>query len=280
MNEPAAVPATHAFVVPVFGRPQWLDRCLISLRSQTRPSPVIVTTSTPSEYIDSVAARYGVPVTVNRTSEGIAADWNFAFRQAPTEWVTLAHQDDRYSPTYTQACMAAAESARQPLMVFTAAHESLAPGGPLVTNARFKRAIAGSVFLGRRSITSRLSKRLLLSLGNPIPCPSVMLHKALLQDFVFPDGWASNLDWKAWLDLASKPGAFVYVHEALVQRTLHADAATTRHLHTRAAEDTRMFLELWPRPIARLISVLYAGSRKPYVAIRRNRPGRENGPRT
>jgi hypothetical protein len=107
-----------------------------------------------------------------------------------------------------------------------------------------------------------------------------MLHKALLPDFVFPDGWVSNLDWKAWLDLASKPGAFVYVPEALVQRTLHADAATTRHIQARAAEDTRMFLELWPRPIARLISVLYAGSRKPYLAIGSDRSGPEGGPHT
>ena len=48
--------------------------------------------------------------------------------------------------------------------------------------------------------------------------------------FSFPEGWRSNLDWIAWLQLAGEPGAFAYVPRALVHRTLHADAATTREL--------------------------------------------------
>ncbi len=86
------------FVVPVYGKPVWLDRCLESLRTQTTPSPILITTSTPSAYLDEVARRGRVAIEVNPVCGGIGADWNFALSRAATPWVTLAHQDDWYSP--------------------------------------------------------------------------------------------------------------------------------------------------------------------------------------
>lgn len=238
-----------------------------SLQAQTVRSSILVATSTPNRHIEAIARRHGVPVAVNPVSAGIASDWNFAYEQAHSDWVTLAHQDDTYSPEYTERCLAAAARAADPILLFTAAHESFEPDGPLALNARFKRVIAGSAFLGRTAIAGRFRKRLLLSLGNPVPCSSVMLHKGRIPDFRFQEGWKSNLDWRAWIELSEHPGALVYLREPLVQRMLHAGSATTRHLAARAREDARIFEALWPRPIARALSALFAASRWPYIAM-------------
>ena len=88
---------SHTFVIPTFGEPPWLERCLASLLDQTSRSTILVTTSTPNRYVRDIARRHGVPVIVNQVSEGIASDWNFAYLQAASDWVTLAHQDDTYA---------------------------------------------------------------------------------------------------------------------------------------------------------------------------------------
>ena len=95
----------HAFVVPAFGRPRWLERCLDSLQKQSRPSEILVTTSTPNALVASVCSQRAIRLIVNPVAEGIAADWNFALQQGGLDWVTLAHQDDWYSIGYTESIL-------------------------------------------------------------------------------------------------------------------------------------------------------------------------------
>jgi glycosyltransferase involved in cell wall biosynthesis len=266
--------------VPAFGEPQWFDRCLESLQAQTSASDILVTTSTPNAYLASIAERRRIPIVVNPVSAGIASDWNFALEQIDSEWVSLAHQDDWYAADYVASCVSALDGVPDAILAFTDATEVLAgPAGAAglaemtseLTNTRVKRAICALAFLTSRSIHSTLRRRLLLSFGNPIPCPSVMINRRRLPRFRFPDGWRSNLDWRAWCTLAEEPGAFVYVSRRLVHRTLHADAATTRALADRAREDALMFRVLWPAPVAAVLNRLYAPSRSPYRVLRNER---------
>jgi glycosyltransferase involved in cell wall biosynthesis len=256
--------APHTFVVPAFGHPAWLDECLDSLRQQTRPSSIVVTTSTPNEQVTGVAAAHGVPVVVNAVCGGIAMDWNFALAQATTPWVTLAHQDDWYAPAYTERCLAAGSAARGPLLVFCGADERAEATGREVDNVLIKRALCESIFLGGAAISARWRKRLLLSFADPIPCPTVMLYREAARDFAFADGWKTALDWVAWLDLAGRDGAFVYVREPLVRRRVHAACATQIDLEARADEDMRILHRLWPAPLAAIIGRAYARSRRQY----------------
>ena len=228
--------------------------------------------STPNLRIESVAARAGVPVVVNTRALGIASDWNFALMQAQTPWAALAHQDDWDEPDYVEACLAAgARNAGPSILAFTDATETLEGSSGTLLNTRVKRAISNSVFLASRAIQSPWRKRLLLSFGNPIPCPSVKFYREAAPDFRFPDGWKSNLDWSARYQSAERPGAFVYVNRRLVHRTMHLGAATTRALTDRASEDARMFRALWPAPIAAALNVLYAPSRHFYATLRQER---------
>jgi glycosyltransferase involved in cell wall biosynthesis len=257
--------------VPAFGEPRWLDRCLESLQAQTSASDILVTTSTPSAYLASIAERRRIPIVVNPIAAGIASDWNFALDQGGSEWVSLAHQDDWYATDYVASCVSALDGVPNAILAFTDATEVVAGTTTELTNTRVKRALCALAFLTSRSIHSTLRRRLLLSFGNPIPCPSVMINRRRLPRFRFPGGWQSNLDWRAWCTLAEEPGAFVYIPRRLVHRTLHTDAATTRALADRAREDALMFRELWPAPVAAVLNRLYAPSRRPYRVLRNER---------
>jgi hypothetical protein len=86
-----------------------------------------------------------------------------------------------------------------------------------------------------------------------------MLNRFVLGDFRFPGGFQTNLDWMAWLELARRPGAFVYVAGRLVSKGVHAASETTATIANRAREreDRAIFNLIWPRPIAATIATLY-----------------------
>ena len=217
--------------------------------------------------LTETAARYGVPLVVNPVSAGIAADWNFALGRVHHGWVTLAHQDDWYAPSYTERCLAAASQTRDAVLVFTAASEVKQGTDTEVWNTRIKRLLCAAAFAGRPAIRTPMRKRLLLSFGNPIPCPTVMIDRSAAPHFMFAQGWKSNLDWVAWLDLARRPGAFVYVRAPLVHRRVHDVAATVTFITARAAEDARVLRSLWPAPLASILTSLYGAGRAQYQGL-------------
>ena len=77
-----AADADHAFVTPAYGDSPFLPDCLRSLARQTVRARVLVTTSTPSEFIHRTAEEFGAEVLVNPRRDGIGADWNFALGAA------------------------------------------------------------------------------------------------------------------------------------------------------------------------------------------------------
>ncbi|MFQ8901882.1 MAG: glycosyltransferase [Lachnospira eligens] len=84
----------------------YLEECIQSLMNQTVKSDILIATATPSKYIDDIAAKYNLKVYVNHGEHGITQDWNFAYSKAETDYVTIAHQDDKYNPSYVENLMA------------------------------------------------------------------------------------------------------------------------------------------------------------------------------
>jgi hypothetical protein len=255
--------SAHSFVVPAYGVSPHLPACLASLRAQTVPSRIVVTTSTPSLALERIAADAGVELGVNPVATGAAADWTFALHAAATPWATLAHQDDVYRPAYTERCLAAAAAAPDSLLVFTDYAEETADGiRERTLNLRIKRLLWAPFFLRGHSIRGPRARRQLLALGCPIPCPTVMYNRARLTSFRFDPAFTVNMDWDAWLRLADQPGAFTLVPERLVIHRIHEASETTAALseRRRQEEDLRIFASLWPRPIAALLARVYARS--------------------
>lgn len=147
----------HVFVICAYRESPYLEACIRSLIGQKsgnygadsmKPDGasevgknIIISTSTPNDFISGMGEKYGIPVHVSCKSgklapncsshkSGIAGDWNSALvcgRAAGADYVTLAHQDDVYEPEYRNSVLKAAEEAlrqgENPQIVFTDYYE-------------------------------------------------------------------------------------------------------------------------------------------------------------
>ncbi len=260
----------HTFAIPVYRAAPNLGGLIESLRAQTGPpSDILLTTSTPSAELESLAKRYALALHINPQRIDIAEDWNFALAAARTELVTIAHQDDHFEPRYVSRLSSAIGGNPDAVLAFCDYSEHTVQGKrPDNINLRVKRALRHWAFGGRECIAATRQKVRLLSFGNPICCPSVMFNRPALVDFSFPGGFQTNLDWMAWLELARRPGSFVYIREKLLSKGIHTGSETTATIANRAREreDRALFNTLWPRSVAAVLATLYKLS---YLA---NRP--------
>lgn len=250
----------HAFVVPAYGQSPYLGECLASLQAQTRASPIFISTSTPSSWLAEVAAACGATLVEHGPNGGIGRDWNQAVAATPAEWVTLAHQDDVYLPRFVEETMARVDQHPTATLVMTDYGE-MAGGRPRswTPMLAIKRLLAEQAFLGRDALVRRGGKRRLLAFGCAIPCPTVTLRRDVA-DGLFREDLKVDLDWDAWLRLADATGAFVRVRRLCMLHRIHAGSETSDGVRAgvRAREDAMMFRRLWPAPIARMLSRLYA----------------------
>jgi hypothetical protein len=251
----------HTFVVPVYRAAPNLSGLIASLRSQTGvPSEILLTSSTPSADLVKFAECHALPLHINPRRIDIATDWNFALGAARTSLVTLAHQDDLFAPAYTSRLRDAMQRNPGALMAFCDYSEHTTQGERRTTaNLRIKRALRLIAFRTNECISEPRHKKRLLSFGNPICCPSVMFNRRLLEDFRFPSGFQTNLDWMAWLQLARRSGGFVYTRGRLVSKGVHLASETSITIATgaRAREDRMLFDTLWPRPVAATLAAVY-----------------------
>lgn len=256
--------ADHTFVVCAYQQSEYLEQCVQSLLQQTVKSRILLSTSTPNELIRGVAEKYRLPLYVNTGDAGMVQDWNFAYKQASTTYITLAHQDDIYEPAYTARMLRRMEAASRPL-IFSSNYYEIRGGqrivsGPLLKVKRLLIAPLRARFL-QRSVAVR---RLCIALGNSICCPSVTFAAKNLPREVFTVHFRSNADWQAWERLSRMRGAFCYDPMMLMGHRVHGGSETSKVIGDgqRTFEDQEMFEKFWPAPIARWLAGRYAVSEK------------------
>lgn len=254
----------HTFVICAYKESAYLEECIRSLLAQTVKSNIIVATSTPNNYIRDVAEKHQLPLYVNEGPSSIAHDWNFAYAQTETLYVTIAHQDDIYFPEYTETALNYFSKAKKPLIFFTDYHE-IRDGKPVEKNRLlFVKRVLFFPLRPRLFKNSRFVRRRCLSLGCPICCPSVSFAKDNLPERVFEHGFRSNLDWQAWEKLSKYKGAFLYCKKPLMGHRVHENSETSAVLkdNVRTKEDFEMFCKFWPKWIAKRLARVYANSEK------------------
>lgn len=252
----------HTFVVCAYGESPYLERCVKSLKNQRVKSRILMVTSTPNEEIQRLASEYGIPLRVRKGKSSLAADWNFAYEQAKTSYVTLAHQDDVYGKSYLQEIWGGVKKGGHPLILFTdyseLRGEQYIPENSLLRVKRILlwplkfRGLQKSIFVRRR----------ILAMGNPICCPAVTYAKCSLPAVVFSEGFRSNTDWEAWERLSNLKGSFVYIPGNCMAHRIHRDSTTSKIIgeNRRAGEDLVMFSRFWPGWMAEKIGTLYRKS--------------------
>lgn len=254
----------HTFVVCAYKESQYLEECIRSLKKQTIPSYIIMVTSTPNRYIEDMAQKYGIELFVNEGPGGITEDWNFGYRCAATEYVTIAHQDDVYKKDYVQRALRAVENSKKPLIFFSDYYE-LREGKVVKNNTllRVKRLMLLPLRI-RRLQTSRWMRRRILSFGSPICCPSVLYVKKNLPEVIFRNGFRSCEDWEAWEMLSKQKGSFVYDKKALMCHRIHPDSETSAIIgdNARSDEEFIMYCKFWPVWFAKILNRQYAKGQK------------------
>ena len=251
---------THSFLIPAFGHSPFLEECLRSLVNQTVRTNLIISTSTPFDGLYALAEKFGAHCYVHSPNLGIAHDWNMGLSRVDTDWVTVAHQDDIYLPTFTEKVLSVVENKPDVELVFTDYAELFSGGVRTGTVLLIiKKILLELAFCGRNEIKTRFSKINCLRFACPIPCPSVTFRGGNRDD-LFNTKFRVNMDWAAWLEKAIRPGSFVWIKEILMQHRIHRASETSEGIAQgyRAAEDLELLSMIWPEPIARLIARTYS----------------------
>lgn len=257
--------SAHTFVICAYQESAYLEECICSLLAQTIPSRVLISTATPNEHIRGLAARYGLELRVNTGDHGIAQDWEFALRQADTPYVTLAHQDDVYEPTYAETVLRGLEGAEHPIIAFTDYFE-IRNGTRVFGDSSRLLSVKQKLLSPLKSARRQKSvwwRRRCLSLGNAICCPAVTYVMSRMPEPVFRPYFRSNVDWQTWERLSREPGEFVYLPHPLMGHRVHEASTTTQVIGDgsgRSGEDLEMFRAFWPGFIAKLLTRFYARS--------------------
>lgn len=258
--------ADHTFVICAYHDNPHLDNTICSLEGQTVESTIMLSTSTPSDYLASLCEKHGIRMVVNPHPHLAGDDWNYAYDAAQTALVTLAHQDDIYEPGFTERTLAYLNKRKHQdaIIAFTDYYE-LRNGQHVHSNKllRIKRMMNGPL-RWPGAATSRFIRRRALSVGDSICCPAVTFVKANAGDSIFDTTYINSCDYKTWVDLADKKGAFVYIPEHLMGHRIYEESATSRNLgeNIRKKEDAQIIGMFWPAWIARIINNQYAKSEK------------------
>jgi len=251
----------HTFLVLAHKESPYLESCIKSLISQTLQSDILICTSTPSDFISDIAQRFKLALKINPNQQGMGADWEFAYNQAATPYLTLAHQDDEYLPHYTQTLLGLAEQYPTAHILFSNYAEIVAGDWQKLTfNLLIKRMLLRLGFGFSSAIRSSFFKKLTISFGNPICCPAVIYNKAQIGALSFPRQSRFVLDWEIWLELSQRPGSFVYTPKCLMGHRIHKASETSQLTNSgeRELEEQAVFKKIWGEALAKPILALYA----------------------
>jgi glycosyltransferase involved in cell wall biosynthesis len=248
----------HCFAIPAYKDSIYLEDCIKSILKQTIKSEVIICTSTPTSQNKMIADKYGIAYYINENGlTGIANDWNFALTSTPTRLVTIAHQDDIYEPGFAEAVTRSMDQQTQ--ISFTNYSDIHGNEIKKATINQIVKSMLVFPFLIKSRIHSKFIKKLILSIGDPICCPSVTINKYLEPDFRFSEVYQCVLDWYAWYGLAQKKGSFVFINKRLMQHRVHDASETSNQikLGKRRAEEESILVQIWGNPIGKMIAWVY-----------------------
>ena len=266
---------THAFVICAYKKSPYLEFCMRSLRLQSVKSDIYLVTSTPSEYIEKLAEKYRIPVFVREGASSLKEDWLFGWRLAGADHslVTIAHQDDKYHPRYTEELLKAYE-AYPDMTVFCSDYvvlkteEGILPDGTVYPGTtrmicgdkvRFVKKILRLPLRLRFLADRTFIKKSVLMFGNSICCPSCTYNHDYIGDEMFRSDMDFALDWDNLYELAVKPGRFICSETPLLAYRVH-DGATTKQCiedNRRSQDEIAMFRKMWPEWIVKILMRYY-----------------------
>ncbi|MGM0215614.1 glycosyltransferase family A protein [Enterococcus sp. AZ109] len=249
----------HTFVICAYKKSLYLEDCILSLEAQTVSTNIILYTSTPSSFLDTIGRKYNIPI-YTQTGGSIGKDWNNALSFVKTKYATIAHQDDVYDDTYVEKVINEFKKDSGCLIAYPDYSEW--KNGEIIpknVNLKIKHAMLATMNIFPRS---KFWRKCILAFGNPISCPAVSYNLEILKDFKFNESMRVSLDWLAWYQINQYDGSFHFVDEQLMFHRIHEESETSNTIsdNTRTNEDLLMYQKFWPKPIAHLLMRFYKKS--------------------
>jgi len=254
----------HTFVICAYKDNPHLEETILSLKNQTLKCKVALSTSTPSEYIENICKNQEIEMYINPNPKGAGSDWNYAYKMADTKLVTIAHQDDFYEPEFLETVLKYMNKRDDIIITFTDYYEQKLGKKETKNTLLFIKRLMNWPMSLKVFQKSKFVRRRMLSIGCAICCPAVTYVKENAGEEVFDTKYINSCDYKTWVNLSAKKGAFVYIKKQLIAHRIYAESATTLNLseNIRAKEDLEILSIFWPKPIAKLINKLYSTSEK------------------
>lgn len=254
----------HTFVICAYKENPHLEETILSIKAQTVKSHIMLSTSTPSDYLTNMCKKHNIKMCINPKPRSAGDDWNYGYMHAKTPLITIAHQDDLYDEDFLENVLKSMNKRNDIIFCFTDYYE-IKMGKRVNTNTllRIKRLMNSPLSHGIFQ-KSKFVRNRILSFGCPICCPAVTFVRDNAGDNPFDNTFRNSCDYMTWVLLARKKGAFVYIPKKLMAHRIYAESATTLNLseNIRKKEDYQIMCNFWPRPIARLINGMYATSEK------------------
>lgn len=266
----------HTFVICAYKNSPYIEECICSLKQQTKSSIILLATSTPSDYLESLCMKYKIEYHVRNGVSNIADDWNYAWSIVKTPYVTIAHQDDIYEKSYTEKIMKEAEGVtklNKEICIFFTDYSEMINGKKYKKrkNLKIKKILLSPLKKINRQ-DKKFWKKFSICFGNAICCPTVTYNKDYIdklaikenRERIFNKYFRSNLDWETWEWLSNYDGRFVYLPSYLMAHRIHEESETSSVIHDnqRGKEDYEMFSKFWPKWIAKILTHLYSESEK------------------
>ena len=254
--------SNHTFIICAYKESPYLEECIQSVLNQSVKSNIIVSTSTPNDFIQRMADKYKLPLYINKGEKGIGQDWNFGASHAKTDYITIAHQDDIYKSNYLEEIVNKIEKGIEFVIAFTDYRE-IKNGKeiPLNKNLIIKKVLLFPLRIFKKS---KYIKRRVLSLGSAICCPSVTINKKITGENPYKTELKCDLDWDTWDKMSKYNSKFLYIPKELMQHRIHEASETTNLIENniRIKEDLIMLKRYWPEPIAKFIIKFYSKATK------------------
>ena len=246
----------HTFTICAYKESEYLEKCIQTILNQSIKSNVIMCYSTKNKYSEELGKKYKIKTYFRKGKSDIQDDWNFAVKNAKTELVTVVHQDDVYDEHYLENILN--NYTGKELMITTDNYYYINNKSVDNKNLKLKRILKFPLripFIGN----IRFIRKMTLSLGNTIQCPSATYNKKLIGEPIFSSDLKFGLDWDTFLKIYKMKGKIRYIPLKLMSFRI-SNASTTKSCmenDLRIKEDNIMFRKFWPNVIVKLIMKFY-----------------------
>lgn len=256
----------HTFIICAYKENPYLEACVRSVVNQTIKSKILISTSTPNDYIKGIARKYNLEIRVNKGKGDQADNFNFAYSCCNTRFVTICHQDDYYSELYLEFINHVLKNVEKPIIAFTDYAEVHNGNIEENNNVLKVKRILLCPLKNRLFQKSKFIRRRMLGLGNPVCCPSITYNKDIIKRLDFNSVYKGTLDYEMLERISNLKGSFVYCNKSLVYHRIWDETDTMASIDNgcRSIEERKILERLWPRWIAGVIAKYYRNAQKYY----------------